>query len=57
MLLIWGAEDRPCPVEMAYQLREALPGLKMLHVVPGAGHHVQADQPELFNDVVGRFLS
>jgi pimeloyl-ACP methyl ester carboxylesterase len=56
LMLVWGAEDRPCPVEMAHRLRDALPNLVALRVISDAGHHVQGDQPHTFNDLVVRFL-
>lgn len=44
-LVVWGAEDRWIPVEIAHRLHAAIPGSE-LHLVDGAGHLVQEDRPE-----------
>lgn len=46
------------PVDMAYELYDAIPGRKELLVIPGAGHAQAVDKdPELYYDTVFNFLS
>jgi pimeloyl-ACP methyl ester carboxylesterase len=54
--LFWGKEDRFAPTELAYRMRDALPNLKGFYLVENAGHQVQNDQPEKFNQLVIDFL-
>ncbi len=54
--LIWGRNDRFAPVELAERLRQALPNLTEYHVVDGAGHQVQNDQPDIFNRLATKFF-
>jgi pimeloyl-ACP methyl ester carboxylesterase len=54
--LIWGKEDRFAPVELAFKLRDALPNLTGFYLVDNAGHQVQNDQPDKFNDLAIEFL-
>jgi pimeloyl-ACP methyl ester carboxylesterase len=53
-LLVWGDADKRSPVEIANQLREAIPGAT-LAVLGGAGHVSNMEQPEAFNRVVRQF--
>jgi len=54
-LLVWGDADKRAPMNVAYQLRDAIPGAK-LAVIAGAGHVSNLERPAAFNDVVRRFL-
>lgn len=56
MAIVWGKEDRFAPVDLAYKLREALPSLREFHLIENAGHQLQNDQPELFNEIASRFF-
>ena len=56
LALVWGKEDQFAPVELAHRLREALPNLKEFHLVDKAGHQVQNDQPEKFNEIALQFF-
>lgn len=56
MALIWGANDEFAPVELGHRMRDMLPNLKAFHVVDGAGHQVQNDQPEQFNKLITEFF-
>jgi pimeloyl-ACP methyl ester carboxylesterase len=54
-LLVHGDADRRAPVEVAEKLRDRIPGSKLV-VIPGSGHMVTLEAPELVNDEVRRFL-
>lgn len=57
VLIIHGQEDDMIPVEMAYQLYDALSGPKELLIVPGAGHAQAVDKdPDLYYETVFSFL-
>jgi pimeloyl-ACP methyl ester carboxylesterase len=56
LALVWGKEDRFAPIELAFKLRDALPKLKALHLIEHAGHQVQNDQPERFNQLAIDFF-
>lgn len=50
-LLIWGQEDRVIPVGVAQDLAALSPHLE-LQVLPGVGHCLYDEQPELFNQLL-----
>jgi pimeloyl-ACP methyl ester carboxylesterase len=54
-LIVWGENDRICPVEHAYLLRERIPDSRLI-VLRRAAHNAMIDRPADFNDVVLRFL-
>ena len=54
-LLIFGGEDRLTPPDIGRALQARLPDSR-LHVVPGAGHLVNIEQPEAFNKHLIEFL-
>lgn len=57
VLIIHGQEDDMIPVEMAYQLYDALSGPKELLIIPGAGHAQAVDKdPDLYYETVFSFL-
>ncbi len=57
VLIIHGQEDDMIPVEMAYQLYDAVNGPKELLIVPGAGHAQAVDKdPKLYYETVFSFL-
>jgi pimeloyl-ACP methyl ester carboxylesterase len=47
-LLIWGESDVRSPLHVADQLRENIPGARLV-VIPGAGHVSNMEQPTAFN--------
>jgi pimeloyl-ACP methyl ester carboxylesterase len=53
-LLVWGDDDRRSPMNIAEQLRDALPNAE-LAVIANAGHVSNMEQPEEFNAQVRRF--
>lgn len=55
-LLIWGAEDRRSPLNVAEQFRAAIPNAE-LAVIPNAAHLSNMEQPGLFNARVRNFLA
>ncbi|HLQ61903.1 MAG TPA: alpha/beta hydrolase [Candidatus Acidoferrales bacterium] len=55
VLLIWGADDPLFPVAHATRAHARLPDSR-LSVIEGAGHSPQAERPDEFNRILGRFL-
>jgi pimeloyl-ACP methyl ester carboxylesterase len=53
-LLLWGADDRRSPMDVAEQLRTAIPSAE-LAIIATAGHVSNMEQPEAFNAHVRRF--
>jgi pimeloyl-ACP methyl ester carboxylesterase len=53
-LLVWGDDDRRSPLNIAEQLRDAIPNAE-LAVIAQAGHLSNMEQPEEFNARVRRF--
>lgn len=53
-LIVVGAEDRPFLDAAAYMAR-VIPGA-VQEIVPGAGHAPNLERPELFNEILLRFL-
>jgi pimeloyl-ACP methyl ester carboxylesterase len=54
--LIWGADDPLFPLAHA-ERAQSLIGRGALAVIEGAGHTPQAERPEEFNRILGRFLA
>jgi pimeloyl-ACP methyl ester carboxylesterase len=55
VLVIVGDDDDEIPMEHTFALREGLPNAQ-LAVVPGTGHGLFAERPELCNRIVTEFL-
>lgn len=53
-LILWGDDDRRSPMNIAEQLRDAIPDAE-LAVIAKAGHVSNMEQPEEFNEQVRRF--
>jgi pimeloyl-ACP methyl ester carboxylesterase len=56
VLIVWGRDDRPIPVDRAYRLSEAIPGAQ-LEVVDDADHLIQLDQPVRLATTLHRWLA
>jgi pimeloyl-ACP methyl ester carboxylesterase len=54
-LLIWGEHDPVTPVEDAESIARLVPGARLV-LIDGASHNPMADQPEVFNRELLRFL-
>ena len=54
-LVIHGEEDQLIPVAEARAMAEALPEAELV-IVPGAGHLLNLEQPEIFDEAVRGFL-
>jgi pimeloyl-ACP methyl ester carboxylesterase len=54
LLLLVGDEDEPC-LDVNLWMKRLLPNAR-LAVLPGSGHAINLEEPELFNDFVERFL-
>jgi pimeloyl-ACP methyl ester carboxylesterase len=52
--IIWGEEDRILPVAYARELGKLMPRAQV-EIIPQCGHLPQAEKPDLFCDIVGRF--
>jgi len=55
-LILHGTDDRLIPVSEAEAMRAGIRGSR-LRVVPEAGHLLNLEQPEVFNDAVFEFLA
>jgi 4,5:9,10-diseco-3-hydroxy-5,9,17-trioxoandrosta-1(10),2-diene-4-oate hydrolase len=55
VLLIWGEHDQVHTPTAAMVLRNRIPDSRLV-VVPGAGHEVMVDKPEVFDRTVATFL-
>lgn len=55
VLVVWGREDAWIPVDRAQRLSELIPGAQ-LHLVSGAGHLIQLDQPAALATALARWL-
>jgi pimeloyl-ACP methyl ester carboxylesterase len=53
-LLLWGEADARSPLHIAEQIRDAIPGARLV-VIPGAGHLSNMEQPARFNAAVREF--
>lgn len=54
-LLVWGADDRAGPIELALRMLRQLPAAQ-LHVFNRCGHWAQAEHPDTFNALVTDFF-
>jgi pimeloyl-ACP methyl ester carboxylesterase len=54
-LLIWGDKDKDTPLAQAHIIKNRLKN-STLEVIPGAGHFVFLDKPELFNRNLDNFI-
>ena len=54
-LVITGAADAPMIHDIASILVAGIPGAKVV-VIPDAGHHPNMEHPEMFNEIVAKFL-
>jgi pimeloyl-ACP methyl ester carboxylesterase len=55
-MVLVGEEDQTTPPAEAEVIAQGIPGAK-LAVIPGAGHLSNLEQPDQFNDVVGKFAA
>jgi pimeloyl-ACP methyl ester carboxylesterase len=53
-LLLWGDSDKRAPLSVAYQMRDAIPGAKLV-IMTGAGHVSNMEKPDQFNKAVNDF--
>jgi pimeloyl-ACP methyl ester carboxylesterase len=56
VLVVWGREDRPIPVDRAHRLAAAIPGAR-LEIVDDADHLIQLDQPVRLATTLQRWLT
>jgi pimeloyl-ACP methyl ester carboxylesterase len=55
--VIWGGEDHMVPLAHGRAYAEGLGSAEGLHVLPGAGHAVQLEEPEAVAGILARFLA
>lgn len=55
-LLLWGEGDKRAPLSVAEQLRDGIPGARLV-VIPDAGHEPNLEQPARFNAAVREFCA
>lgn len=53
-LLVWGDADKRSPISVADQIRDAIPGAKLV-VISGSGHVSNLEKPARFNTIVCDF--
>ena len=56
VLILVGEHDKLASPEVSHLMHEKIPEAE-LHVIPGAGHMSNMENPEVFNDLLYRFLS
>jgi pimeloyl-ACP methyl ester carboxylesterase len=54
-LLLWGANDDAAPIALAHEVHRLIAG-SMLTILPGIGHNVHIDNPNLTYGTIQRFL-
>jgi pimeloyl-ACP methyl ester carboxylesterase len=54
-LIVVGEEDTLTPLSAAEEMQQGIRGSRMVKI-PGAAHLANLDQPDAFNDALGRFL-
>lgn len=54
-LLLFGAEDQIIPLDEAQSMHSAIAGSR-LEIIPNAGHLLNLEQPQKFNEIMRRFL-
>jgi pimeloyl-ACP methyl ester carboxylesterase len=54
-LLLWGEKDTDAPVRLAREIKTLIPHAE-LSVLPGLGHNVHIENPNLFYGIITRFL-
>jgi len=55
--MVWGGEDHMVPLAHGRAYEEGLGKAEKLHVVAGAGHAVQLEEPEAVAEILTRFLA
>lgn len=55
-LVCCGERDAIAPLALSREIAEGIPGAR-LRSIPGAGHVANADAPDIFNEMLRRFLS
>jgi pimeloyl-ACP methyl ester carboxylesterase len=55
-MIVWGEGDRIIPVEHAYAAHEMLPESR-LEILPGSGHFLFNDDPDLFVSLLREFMA
>lgn len=56
-LIIWGEHDRMVPQAHGETYARLIPGAQPLRVIPGAGHSVHVERPDVVADMVADFLA
>jgi pimeloyl-ACP methyl ester carboxylesterase len=56
-MIVWGAEDKVLPVSWGERLYREIPGARRFELVPGAGHLVPEEKPEVLGRLIIDFLN
>ena len=54
-MVLHGADDQIIPLQEAESMRDAIPNAR-LQVLPEAGHLLNLEQPDLFNQAIKGFI-
>lgn len=55
-LVMCGSRDRTCPPALSIAMAEAIPGARLV-IVPGAGHYLPLERPDMVADELGAWLA
>ena len=55
--LLWGEHERFNPGEIGPKIHSALPAQASYHLIPGAGHNVQYDRPQIVAETLREFFA
>lgn len=54
-LLVWGSDDRDVPLQIAHEMKQLIPGSKLV-IVDNVGHNVHLENSNLFYGTIKKFL-
>jgi pimeloyl-ACP methyl ester carboxylesterase len=57
LLVLHGADDGALQSAYAEHAASRLPGTARLQLVPGTGHFLHLERPDVVNELIGEFLS
>ena len=56
-MIVWGAEDKVLPVSWGERLSREIPGARKFELVPGAGHLIPEEKPEILGRLILDFIN
>ncbi|MCL7033757.1 hypothetical protein MKW94_026900 [Papaver nudicaule] len=57
VLIVWGEHDQIFPLQRGYELKEVIGDNVRMEVMPKTSHIPQVENPNLYNNIVMKFLS